>query len=165
MKKLLSPLRSWDILKTFWILYWQIKFVFVWSTSTCHHVNPPVSAVVKCKIVVLFEWLHCSLVLFDVIFVKRPRMLPVQFVTLYKTCKPVNLNLHHRWRHGWIIAPDPLCGYHYLYMPSSQRCFRFYRYIGESWPFISYCWQNEYSIYAKFRTNENSKIIWLEFIV
>ena len=28
------------------------------------------------------------LVLFDVIFVKRPRMLPVQFVTLYKTCKP-----------------------------------------------------------------------------
>ena len=26
--------------------------------------------------------------MFDVIFVKRPRMLPVQFVTLYKTCKP-----------------------------------------------------------------------------
>ena len=32
-------------------MYWQIEFVFVWSTSNYHHVNPPVSAVVKCKIV------------------------------------------------------------------------------------------------------------------
>ena len=32
-------------------LYWQIEFVFVWSTSNYHHVNPPVSAVVKCKMI------------------------------------------------------------------------------------------------------------------
>ena len=30
-------------------MYWQIEFVFVLSTSNCHHVNPP--AVVKCKMV------------------------------------------------------------------------------------------------------------------
>ena len=41
----------WRHLKTFWILYRQIEFVFVLSTSNCHHVNPPVSAVVKCKMV------------------------------------------------------------------------------------------------------------------
>ena len=32
-------------------MYWRIEFVFVWSTSNYHHVNPPVSAVVKCKMV------------------------------------------------------------------------------------------------------------------
>ena len=51
-KKLQSPLQSEDILKTFWHLYWQIEFVFVWSTSNCHHVNPHVSAVVKWKLLI-----------------------------------------------------------------------------------------------------------------
>ena len=57
--------------------------------------------VFKCVLFVTTA-LHCSLVLFDVIFVKRPRMLPVQFVTLYKTCKPKpNLN-HCNWAKSFI---------------------------------------------------------------
>ena len=36
-----------------------------------------------------FYWNVCIVCIdFDAIFVKRHRMLPVQFVTLYKTCKP-----------------------------------------------------------------------------
>ena len=37
-------------------MYWRIEFVFVWSTSNYHHVNPPVSAVVKCKMVDLYYY-------------------------------------------------------------------------------------------------------------
>ena len=51
-RKLLPPLPSEDILKKCWILYRQIKFVFAWSTSSCHHVNHPVSAIVKCKLLI-----------------------------------------------------------------------------------------------------------------
>ena len=38
--------------KTFWIPYRQIEFVFVWSTSNRHHLNPHVSAVVNCKLLI-----------------------------------------------------------------------------------------------------------------
>ena len=50
-KKLLSPLQSEDIWRHFELCICQIEFVFLLSTSNCHHVNPPVSAVVKCKMV------------------------------------------------------------------------------------------------------------------
>ena len=40
------------------------------------------------KCVYCLQWLHCSLVLFDGIFTERPGMLPVHYLTLYKTCKP-----------------------------------------------------------------------------
>ena len=50
-KKLPSPLQSEDIWRHFELCIGKLNLFLVLSTSNCHHVNPPVSAVVKCKMV------------------------------------------------------------------------------------------------------------------
>ena len=109
-----SMLPLWDCLSYFWFLVTECVYC-LW-------------------------WMHCSLIPFDVIFVKRTKMLPVQFVTLCKTCKPKTKPkaISHYLNQWWPRLPTHICVTRPQWVNGGIFCVTYEHYLVFQWKYFDY---------------------------